>query len=154
MTQINISGFKKSYAKYFYQLNKDWITKYWELEQSDLNDLLEPERFIINKGGEIFFCIINNKPVATVAIIPGHKKTYELAKMTVGKKFRGKGYSKLLLNKCIDFVRQNDGEEIYLISNNKLKIARKLYDNYGFIEVKLDSKKYKRGNIKMVLSLQ
>jgi ribosomal protein S18 acetylase RimI-like enzyme len=31
--------------------------------------------------------------------------------------------------------------------------ARKLYDNFGFIEVDLDSNKYKRGNYKMVLRL-
>ena len=154
MSHVYISNFNKKYVKSFYELNKDWITEYWELEKSDLQDLLEPEKYIIDQGGEIFFCIINNKAVATVAIIPSYKKTYELAKMTVGEKFRGKGYSKLLLNKCIDFVKQNGGKEIYLISNKKLKIARKLYDNYGFIEVKLNSKKYKRGNVKMVLSLQ
>jgi len=74
--------------------------------------------------------------------------------MTVKKKFRGKGYSKLLLSKCINFVKQKRGEKIYLISNNKLKIARKLYDNYGFKEVKLDCQKYKRGNVKMVLALK
>ena len=86
-------------------------------------------------------------------MIPNDGNKYELAKMTVEKKFRGKGYSKLLLDTCIDFAKKRGSEEIYLISNRKLEIARKLYNNYGFKEVKLDNIKYDRGNVKMALSL-
>ena len=142
------------YAKYFYQLNKDWITESWELEKSDLKDLLDPEKNIIKLGGEIFFIVINNQPIATAAMIANQKNSYELAKMTVKKEFRGKGYSKILLERCIDFAQKRSAKEIYLISNSKLKIARKLYDNHGFIKVALDNKKYHRGDLKMVLYLK
>ena len=43
--------------------------------------------------------------------------------------------------------------EIFLISNSKLEAAKKLYLNFGFVEVPLDSKKYIRGNYKMNLTL-
>ena len=39
-------------------------------------------------------------------------------------------------------------------TNDSLKIARNLYDKYGFIEVVLDSPKYERGNVKMVLKIK
>jgi ribosomal protein S18 acetylase RimI-like enzyme len=32
-------------------------------------------------------------------------------------------------------------------------VARNLYEKYGFKEVVLDSKKYKRGNVKMILQI-
>jgi hypothetical protein len=32
-------------------------------------------------------------------------------------------------------------------------VARELYNKYGFCEVSLNSKKYERGDVKMVLSL-
>ena len=34
-----------------------------------------------------------------------------------------------------------------------LTIARNLYDKYGFKEVDLDSQKYDRGNVKMILKI-
>ena len=53
----------------------------------------------------------------------------------------------------IDFAKQKNAKEIFLISNDSLTIARNLYDKYGFKEVDLDSQKYDRGNVKMRLTL-
>ena len=86
-------------------------------------------------------------------MIPFSNSKVELAKMTVHKKFRGKGLSKILLKKCIDYAKASKAKEIFLISNRRLLSARKLYEKFGFIEVDLDSNKYKRGNYKMVLRL-
>ena len=154
MENLIISNYKKSYAYAFYKLNKTWITEFWELEKSDLKDLLNPEKHIIGLGGEIFFAVINKEPIGTVAMIPHKDGAYELAKMTVKKGFRGKGVSKLLLNKCLDFAKEKKATEIFLISNRSLLIARKLYDKYGFKELPLNSAKYDRGNVKMGLTIK
>ena len=63
------------------------------------------------------------------------------------------GEKELLICECLKFAMKNKAKEIFLISNNSLKIARNLYDKYGFKEVDLDSKKYDRGNVKMRLTL-
>ena len=73
--------------------------------------------------------------------------------MTVKEGYRGKGVANMLMNQCINFAKQNNAEEIFLISNDSLTIARNLYDKYGFKEVDLDSQKYDRGNVKMRLTL-
>ena len=78
---------------------------------------------------------------------------YELAKMTVHKNYRGHGISKELLENCIYFAINKNANEIFLISNRLLLIARALYDKYGFKEVPLTSTKYARGDVKMRLSL-
>ena len=54
----------------------------------------------------------------------------ELAKMTIDYKFRGLGLSKLLLSRCISYAKKNKRVSEVLISNSKLKAARKLYDNF------------------------
>ena len=59
----------------------------------------------------------------------------------------------MLMEQCIDFANQKNAKEIFLISNDSLKIARNLYDKYGFSEVVLDSPKYDRGNVKMILKI-
>ena len=78
---------------------------------------------------------------------------FELAKMTVQEDFRGNGVANMLMDECLKFAKENKAKEIFLISNDSLRIARNLYDKYGFKEVDLDSKKYDRGNVKMRLTL-
>ena len=153
MNKLIISNYKAKYSRFFYELNKTWITEFWDLEESDIADLLKPEKNIISRGGEVFFAIINDVPIGTVAMIPNTNMNFELAKMTIKKEFRGRGLSKLLLEKCISFAQEKKAKSIFLISNRSLIIARKLYDKYGFKEVKLNSQKYERGDVKMVLSI-
>ena len=154
MKNLIISKFKSQYTTAFYKLNKAWIIEFWQLEDSDLNNLLNPKNSIIDIGGEIFFAIYNNEVIGTAAMIPSSKiGFYELAKMTVHEKYRGLGVSKKLLDACINFAVKKNAVEIFLISNRLLLVARKLYDRYGFQEVDLDSKKYVRGDVKMKLAL-
>ena len=86
-------------------------------------------------------------------MINSSENRFELAKMTVQKDFRGKGIANLLMDECLKFAKENKANEIFLISNDSLTIARNLYDKYGFKEVDLDSQKYDRGNVKMRLTL-
>ena len=153
MKNIEISKYNSKYDQSFYELNKSWIEEFWVLEESDVKDLLKPRESILNLGGEIFFVLANSIVVGTAAMIPFPNSKIELAKMTIHKKFRGKGLSKILLKKCIDYAKASKAKEIFLISNRRLLSARKLYEKFGFIEVDLDSNKYKRGNYKMVLRL-
>ena len=147
-----VTDFQSQYSNKFYELNKAWIEKSWVLEDSDKKDLLNPKK-IIQNGGQIFFAIIDEEVVGTVAMIKNSTKVYELAKMTVKDIFRGKGIANLLMDRCIEFAFDQKAVEIFLISNDSLIVARNLYDKYGFNEVVLDSQKYNRGNVKMVLSL-
>ncbi len=153
MDNLFITGYNKIYASAFYTLNKAWITEQWNLENSDLKDLLDPEDAIIKKGGEIFFAINKKTPIGTAAMIPHQSGFYELAKMTIEKNYRGLGIANLLLEKCIFFAKEKKAKEIFLISNRSLTIARNLYDKYGFKEVQLNSQKYERGDVKMCLKL-
>ena len=153
MYNLRIVPFHKRYSSTFYHLNKICIEESFSLEESDKFDLLHPEKSIINKGGEIFFALIEDKPIATVAMIPLKLDIYELAKMTVDTQYRGNGIANKLMDKCILFAKEKEAKEIILITNDTLVIARNLYDKFGFKEIALDSDKYLRGNVKMTLNL-
>ena len=153
MKDFQIVTFDSKYSNSFFELNRSWIEEYWSLEDSDIADLLNPVNSIIAKGGEIFFIVINKKAIGTAAMIPYSKNKMELAKMTIEYKFRDLGLSKLLLSRCISYAKNKRASEVFLISNSKLKAARKLYDNFGFTETPLDSSKYQRGNYKMIIKL-
>ena len=153
MSNVTIVSFDEEYSSIFYELNKLWIEESWLLEESDKFDLLNPKESIIDKGGEIFFALIDDNVVGTVAMIRSADRIYELAKMTVEINYRGNGVANKLMDQCLDYAINNNAQQIYLITNDTLLIARNLYDKYGFKEVKLDSDKYLRGNVKMVLNL-
>jgi len=149
---IAIVAFNKKYSEQFFMLNKAWIEESWCLEDSDKKDLLNPAK-IVENGGQVFFALDNRSVIGTVAMIKSLDDTFELAKMTVQEDFRGKGIANMLMDECLEFAKQNNANEIFLISNDTLIIARKLYDKYGFKEVELDSQKYDRGNVKMNLKI-
>jgi len=152
MKNLLVTDFQSQYSSQFYQLNRAWIEESWVLEDSDKKDLLNPE-IIIHNGGQIFFAISKHEVIGTVAMIKNSDKIYELAKMTVKSSYRGKGIANLLMDKCIEFAFKKNASEIFLISNDSLTVARNLYEKYGFKEVVLDSQKYERGNMKMILQI-
>ena len=149
---IEIVWFNKKYSEQFFILNKAWIEESWRLEDSDKKDLLNPDK-IVENGGQVFFALENKIPVGTAAMIKSSDDRFELAKMTVQVDFRGKGIANMLMDECLKFAKENKAKEIFLISNDSLTIARNLYDKYRFKEVNLDSQKYDRGNVKMILKI-
>ena len=149
---IEIVWFNKKYSEQFFILNKVWIEESWRLEDSDKKDLLNPDK-IVENGGQVFFALEDQKAIGTVAMIKSSDDRFELAKMTVQEDCRGNGVANMLMDECLKFAKENKAKEIFLISNDSLRIARNLYDKYGFKEVDLDSKKYDRGNVKMRLTL-
>ena len=151
-SNISIQEYDTKFDKDFFVLNKAWIEESWILEESDKKDLLNPKN-IFDNGGQVFFAVENQTTIGTVAMIKSSEHMFELAKMTVKEGYRGYGIANILMNKCINFAKQNNAKEIFLISNDSLTIARNLYDKYGFKEVDLDSQKYDRGNVKMRLTL-
>ena len=152
ISKICIQKYETKFDNDFFVLNRAWIEESWILEESDKKDLLNPDK-IVHNGGQVFFALENQKVIGTVAMINSSENRFELAKMTVQKDFRGKGIANLLMDECLKFAKENKANEIFLISNDSLTIARNLYDKYGFKEVDLDSQKYDRGNVKMRLTL-
>ena len=152
ISKICIQKYETKFDNDFFVLNKAWIEESWILEESDKKDLLNPDK-IVHNGGQVFFALENQKVIGTVAMINSSENRFELAKMTVQEDFRGKGIANMLMDECLKFAKENKANEIFLISNDSLTIARNLYDKYGFKEVKLDSQKYDRGNVKMSLKI-
>ena len=151
-SNIRVQEYDTKFDKDFFVLNKAWIEKSWILEESDKKDLLNPKK-IIDNGGQVFFAVEKQSAIGTVAMIKSSDHKFELAKMTVKEDYRGKGIANMLMDQCLDFAKQKNTKEIFLISNDSLTTARNLYDKYGFKEVDLDSSKYDRGNVKMTLKI-
>ena len=150
--KVNIIDFENKYEKHFFELNIEWLNYFFYVEEYDRKILSNAKKYIIDKGGKIFFAVLEDKIIATVALMPTENElTYELTKMAVKPKYRNIGVGKKLLNKCIEFSNYNGFESIILYSNKKLKNAIHLYKLFGFEEIKMEIKSpYSRANIKMI----
>jgi len=152
MDNLKIVPFNKDYKPAFEFLNRAWIEEYFIMEEEDLKTLQNPESYILEDGGEVFFAILYGEVVGTAAMIQTDKGIYELAKMAVARQFQGLGIGKKLLSRCIDFSKEREATEIFLITNDSLKPALSLYLSFGFVlNDKNDDNRYERGNTKMNL---
>jgi ribosomal protein S18 acetylase RimI-like enzyme len=101
-----------------------WSNKYFNIFLADKN-ARKMECFILEKNKKIIGFILGRK-------VGNIKARYNLSTLLVDKKYRGKGYSKLLLNAFLKNVKKNKSStKVYLHfrdSNN----FEGFYTHYGF----------------------
>lgn len=148
---MNIVPYKKEFTQAFHDLNIEWLETYFYVEDFDKEVLNNPDKYIINRGGHIFFAIEDDRVYGTVALMPYDEEYMELTKMAVLPEARGRKIGQQLMQYCIDFAKSNN-LKLLLYSNTKLENAIYIYKKYGFVEIPVESDSpYKRSNIKMVL---
>ncbi|MBZ0326156.1 MAG: GNAT family N-acetyltransferase [Altibacter sp.] len=151
---IILVPFQKKYAKAFYNLNIEWLETYFYVEDFDREVLSNPKDYILRPGGHIFFAVEDDHVLGTVALMKRADKAFELTKMAVVPKQRGKRIGQRLIQYCIDFAKAEQIKKLYLYSNTKLENAIYIYRKYGFIEIPVEADSpYKRSNIKMELPI-
>ena len=152
---IIIDIFKKEYKSDFETLNLQWIKKYFKVEEEDSRILKNPESYVIDGGGQIFFALKDGKAIGTAAMILTKERIFELSKMAVDSRYQGLGIGRKLINECISFAKKKSADEIFLITNDQLLPAMELYYSSGFeLDVDYDDNRYERGNTKMKLLLK
>lgn len=80
---MEIISFDAAYARDFRDLNLDWLNKFFWVEPLDEEILNNPEEFIINPGGIIFFAKEDETIIGTVALMKIENGVFELTKMAV-----------------------------------------------------------------------
>lgn len=149
---IEIIPFKEALASYFYELNVEWLKKYFYVEPYDELVLSNPQSYIIDKGGFIFFGRYQNEIVGVVSLI-NQGSFFELSKMAVKPQFQGLKIGLQLMEFTIEFAKSKGWENLILYSNRKLVPAIRLYSKLGFKEIPLETDvNYERADIKMELS--
>ena len=148
---ITIVEFEPKYKQAFVDLNVEWISHYFVMEESDFKALNTPEEYILNKGGHILVALYNNEPLGVCALIPFPDADYdfELAKMAVSPKAQGKNMGYLLGIAVLEKAKSLGAKKVYLESNTILKPAIGLYRKLGFVEIPLRPTPYDRCDIQM-----
>ena len=154
--EVSIISYQPQLATAFYDLNIEWLKHFFYVEAYDEEVLSKPEKYIINKGGHIFFASQNDNVLGTVALMPLLGTDYfELTKMAVSPKYRGLHIGQKLMQHCIDFAKDNSMPGLIIYSNTILENAIHIYKKYGFQEIPVEPDvAYERCNIKLELPLK
>ena len=150
---VEIINYQARFKENLHDLTVEWLEKYLYLEEEDFLFLNNPEGTVINKGGFIFFAKAGNELVGTVSLIRKNEKVFELAKLAVTEKAKGRGIGSMLMDKCVETAKENGIETIVLYTNHILIPAIKLYEKYGFQKMPTKENKYLEGDVYMELSL-
>ena len=146
---VHIIPFRQDLANHFKELNLHWVRKYFYVEPMDEVILSNPQEYVIDKAGHVFFAEWNGEIAGTFALLKVDDNVYELSKMAVDEKFQGRKIGNRMLEAAIQKAAELGAKKLILYSNTILEPAIHLYEKYGFTEVPLGNSDYKRSNIKM-----
>lgn len=129
---VEIVDFEPGLASAFYELNVEWLDRYFEVEPVDERMLRDPEATIVRGGGQILFAILGGETVGTAALMHHGDGIFELTKMAVTERCQGRGIGRQLLDACLRRFAEAAGRRLYLESHSSLETALRLYESAGF----------------------
>lgn len=153
---IEFLPFTDELAPYFEKINVQWIRQMFVLEDVDKQVLQQPRKYIIDKGGKIWFA---KHPklgiVGACALLNKGDGNFELTKMGVIDGARGLKIGEALLRYVIQEAKQLKLECLFLLTNAKCQAAIHLYEKNGFVHdefiMQTYGKSYERCNVAMRL---
>ena len=131
---LRILDFSDDLADAFRDINAQWITSMYRLEQADRDVLDNPRARIIDPGGAILF--VEAKDLGVVGACALRKTgegRFELTKMGVLESARGRKAGEYLLKAVIARAMEMGAQVLYLLSNRNSVAAIHLYEKNGFV---------------------
>lgn len=142
-TDLAVREYSDDLAKAFHDINAEWIQSMFSLEKKDKEILSNPRKTILDDGGVILFAESKELGViGTCALMKVDDGVFELTKMGVLEKARGRGAGELLLEAAIVRASTMKIQTLYLLTNSKCVAAIKLYEKLGFVHDPAIMKKY------------
>jgi ribosomal protein S18 acetylase RimI-like enzyme len=152
--KVEIVHYLPEHRRRFKEINEQWITRSFVLEEEDIRTLEDPESYILKNGGAIYIALYDGEVAGTCAYLNFGNNSYEMIKMAVDERFRGLKIGKLIGEYSLNDMRKKGAKHIFLFSNTKgSAVAIKLYRTLGFKEIELGNSEFQRADIKMELYL-
>ena len=143
-------------ARAFRELNEEWISLLFTLEDADRALLNDPAGRIQGRGGVVLIARLGEERVGCVAVVPAGDGVFELSKMAVSPALRGHGVGRRIIGAAIDAARRLGAASLFLGSSTKLPAAVHLYESVGFTHVpaeRIGPMPYERADVFMELVL-
>ncbi|MGH8335697.1 MAG: GNAT family N-acetyltransferase [Gammaproteobacteria bacterium] len=129
---VEIDIYRSDYATRFGELNREWLEGYNLMEPTEEEQLADPQKYFLDRGGQIFVALHNRQVIGTCAVLPHGADEVELAKLTVASEFRSQGIARRLVERCIAYAREKKVRRVMLVSNSRHQATLRLYESLGF----------------------
>lgn len=130
---LTLHDYSDDLAPAFAAINAEWIEAMFVLEENDRKILSDPRGTIVDKGGVILFVEAAGLGiVGTCALMKAADGVFELTKMGVSERARGRKAGEYLLAATLARAAEMDIETLYLLTNSKCAAAIHLYEKLGF----------------------
>lgn len=153
-TQNNISivDYLPEHRLRFKEINEQWITRSYVMEEEDIKTVEDPETYILKDGGKIYIALYKGHLVGTCAYLNMGDQVYEMIKFAVDEDYRGLKIGKVLVEESVESIKQLGADKIILFSNRGGSAkAIEMYYKMGFKEIPLGNSEFARADIKMEL---
>ncbi|RFU65162.1 GNAT family N-acetyltransferase [Peribacillus glennii] len=110
------------------------------ITKDDQPDLFEIEDFYQTGKGNFWVALYNGKVVGTISLLDIGDSHVALRKLFVKKEFRGSTYNtaNLLLNRAIEWAREQSIKAIYLGTTPQFVAAHRFYEKNGFENIDVE----------------
>ena len=132
---LRFIDYRPEHKELFRQLGEEWIKKYLKQTDHGKDVLADPEGKILAKGGEIIFAELDGHIVGTASLSKKDNEKFELSKLGVTSSAKDQGIGKKLVLEIIKRAKSRGIRELYLETDQVLKIAINLYKQLGFVEL-------------------
>lgn len=130
---LSIRDYSDDLAREFHDINAEWISDMFRMEETDRKTLENPRASIIDAGGAVLFVEAAGMGIiGTCALQKTGTTGFELTKMGVRKAARGLKAGEFLLNAVIDKAQELGADPLYLLTNGRCAAAIHLYEKLGF----------------------
>jgi len=137
----------------FIDLNEQWITSFFEIEEVDRKLAANPDK-VVTDGGFIFSLVSEEEVVGVCALFNDGNGVYELARMAVDPEYQGRKFGDKLMQVSLGKLREIGASKVYLLSNKRLAKALTMYRKYGFLTMSEEAHPvYTRCDITMELEI-
>lgn len=135
---FTIEPYNVNYATAFKDLNVRWLEAYFEVEPVDVTALTDPNGYILNAGGEIWFAVKGGVAVGCYGLKHTQPGEFEFTKFAVDPSMQGTGVGRALMEHAIERFKARGGHRLFLDTNTRLKAAAALYEKTGWVKIERD----------------
>lgn len=151
---VRIVAYSSAHREAFEEITLGWVGEMFEIEDVDREVVEDPERHIIEPGGQILVAETDDEgPLGVCALQRTGLDELELTKMGVRPAARGRKIGERLLKRSIFEANRAQTKHLYLLTNSRCRAAIRLYEKHGFQHspsvLETYGKKYARCNVAM-----
>ena len=139
---MKVVPYDPKYKETFIEMNKQWISEMFTIEEEDLRVLTHIED-ALEAGGQIYFTVDDEDEVlACCMIAPLPNGEWEIEKFCARGMYTGTGAGSACLKACLDYAKEKKIGKVVIVTNRICKQAIHLYQKFGFQEVPVDREKF------------